>query len=120
MSDLPGLPGNCLPRYRQYPELSTFAKCLQLAGYDSIINTSGSYTVFAPDNEAFDLYFQNHPSYHSVEDIPVQELVRIVKYHIVQNPWSTDQLKSLDVYGWIDSTDINNDEPRGFKRDNIS
>jgi len=112
----PWLAGKLFTQIQQYPELSTFAKCLQLAGYDSIINTSGSYTVFAPDNEAFDLYFQNNPSYQSVEDIPLQELIRIVKYHIVQNPWSSEQLKSLDVYGWIDSTDINNDEPRGFKR----
>jgi uncharacterized surface protein with fasciclin (FAS1) repeats len=112
----PWLAGKLFTQIQQYPELSTFAKCLQLAGYDSIINTSGSYTVFAPDNSAFDLYFQDHPSYQTVEDIPVQELMKLVKYHIVQNPWSTDQLKSLDVYGWIDSTDINNDEPRGFKR----
>jgi uncharacterized surface protein with fasciclin (FAS1) repeats len=110
------LAGKLFTQMQQYPELSTFAKCLQLSGYDSIINTSGSYTVFAPDNNAFELYFQNHPSYQSVEDIPLQELMSLVKYHVVQNPWSTDQLKSLDVYGWIDSTDINNDEPRGYKR----
>jgi uncharacterized surface protein with fasciclin (FAS1) repeats len=112
----PWLAGKLFTQIQSYPELSTFAKCLQLSGYDSIINTSGSYTVFAPSNDAFDLYFQNHPSYQSVEDIPLQELMKIVKYHVVQNPWSTEQLKSLDVYGWIDSTDINNDEPRGFKR----
>jgi uncharacterized surface protein with fasciclin (FAS1) repeats len=113
------LAGKLFTQIQSYPELSTFAKCLQLTGYDSIINTSGSYTVFAPDNAAFDLYFQNHPSYQTVEDIPLQELMRLVKYHVVQNPWSTDQLKSLDVYGWIDSTDINNDEPRGFKRETL-
>jgi uncharacterized surface protein with fasciclin (FAS1) repeats len=112
----PWLAGKLFTQIQAQPELSTFAKCLQLSGYDSIINTSGSYTVFAPDNAAFDLYFQNHPAYHSVEDIPLSELMRIVKYHVIQNPWSTDQLKSLDVYGWIDSTDINNDQPRGYKR----
>jgi uncharacterized surface protein with fasciclin (FAS1) repeats len=115
----PWLAGKLFTQIQSQQELSTFAKCLQLSGYDSIINTSGSYTVFAPDNAAFDLYFQNNPAYHSVEDIPLPELKRIVKYHIVQNPWSTDQLKSLDVYGWIDSTDINNDEPRGFKRETL-
>jgi uncharacterized surface protein with fasciclin (FAS1) repeats len=112
----PWLAGKLFTQIQSYPELSTFAKCLQLSGYDSIINTSGSYTVFAPENDAFDLYFESHPSYNSVEDIPLQELLKLVKYHVVQNPWSIDQLKSLDVYGWIDSTDINNDEPRGFKR----
>jgi len=113
------LAGKLFTQIQASPELTTFAKCLQLSGYDSIINTSGSYTVFAPNNAAFDLYFQNHPAYQSVEDIPVQDLMKIVKYHVVQNPWSSDQLKSLDIYGWIDSTDINNDEPRGFKRETL-
>jgi uncharacterized surface protein with fasciclin (FAS1) repeats len=96
-----------------------FSQCLELTGYDTIINRSGSYTVFAPNNDAFDLYFTNHPSYNSIEDIPLDELSRIVKYHIVQNPWSKDQLMSLDVWGWIDPLDENNDEPRGYKRETL-
>lgn len=97
----------------------TFTACLQRTGYDTIINTSGSYTVFAPNNEAFDLFFQEHPEYNSVEDIPIPELTEIVKYHLVQNPWTKEQLRSLDVYGWIDPKDETNDEPRGFKRETL-
>jgi uncharacterized surface protein with fasciclin (FAS1) repeats len=113
------LAGKLYIQIKAQPELSLFAQCLELVGYDTIINTSGSYTVFAPSNDAFALYFLEHPAYTSVTEIPLEELARIVKYHIVQNPWSTDQLKLLDVYGWIDSTDINNDEPRGFKRETV-
>ena len=113
------LAGKLFTQINDQPELSTFAKCLAITGYDSIINKSGSYTVFAPNNEAFELYLQSHTAYGSIEDIPVQELARIVKYHIVQNPWSTEQLKSLDVNGWIDSLDQNNDEPRGYKRETL-
>jgi uncharacterized surface protein with fasciclin (FAS1) repeats len=115
----PWLAGKLFTQIKAHPELSTFAQCLELVKYDTIINTSGSYTVFAPNNEAFTLFLQSHPEYTSVTDIPLEELSRIVKYHIVQNPWSTEQLKSLDVYGWIDSTDINNDKPRGFKRETL-
>jgi uncharacterized surface protein with fasciclin (FAS1) repeats len=113
------LAGKLFTQVKSRPELSTFAQCLELVGYDTIINTSGSYTVFAPDNDAFTLFLQDHPEYASVTDIPSAELSSIVKYHIVQNPWSTSQLRSLDVYGWIDSTDINNDKPRGFKRETL-
>jgi uncharacterized surface protein with fasciclin (FAS1) repeats len=113
------LAGKLYTQIKEQSGLSTFARCLELTGYDTIINTSGSYTVFAPDNEAFTLYFQNNQKYHSVEEIPVEELTRIVKYHIVQNPWSREQLKSLDIYGWIDTLDINNDEPRGYKRETL-
>ena len=113
------LAGKVYTQVKESPELSTFAECLELTGYDTVINVSGSYTVFAPNNEAFTLYLQSKPEYNSVEDIPTEELLRLVKYHIVQNPWSKNQLMSLDVYGWIDSTDLNNDEPRGFKRETL-
>ncbi|MDD1748529.1 MAG: fasciclin domain-containing protein [Methanothrix sp.] len=115
----PWLAGKLFTQIKGQPELSTFARCIELTGYDSIINISGSYTVFAPDNDAFNLYFQSHPEYGTVDDIPLSELSRIVKYHIVQNPWSTEQLKSLDIYGWIDSTDLANDKPRGYKRETL-
>ena len=113
------LAGKLFTQIKEQSSLSTFARCLELSGYDTIINASGSYTIFAPDNDAFTLYFQNNPDYHSVEEIPLEELTRIVKYHIVQNPWSKVQLKSLDIYGWIDTMDINNDEPRGYKRETL-
>lgn len=113
------LAGKLYTQIRQDTSLSLFARCLERTGYDTIINTSGSYTVFAPDNLAFSRYFSSGSTYASVEDIPLPELEAIVKFHIVQNPWSMEQLKSLDVYGWIDSTDINNDEPKGFKRETL-
>lgn len=113
------LAGKVYTQVKETPELSTFAHCLELSGYDTIIDVSGSYTVFAPNDEAFTLYLQIKPGYNSVEDIPADELSRLVKYHIVQNPWSKQQLMSLDVHGWIDSIDTNNDKPRGFKRETL-
>ena len=113
------LAGKLFAQIQKEADLSTFARCIELAGYDTLINRSGSYTVFAPSNSAFDLYFQAHPQYATVEDIPLPELIRIVKFHIVQDPWSLNQLHQLDVYGWIDSLDLNNNEPRGFKRETL-
>lgn len=113
------LAGKVYTQILDNPELSTFAKAVELTGYDEIINVSGSYTVFAPSNEAFSKFFSANSGYSSVEDMPLEELSRIVKYHIVQNPWSKTQLRSLDVYGWIDTLDISNDEPRGFKRETL-
>jgi uncharacterized surface protein with fasciclin (FAS1) repeats len=112
------LAGKVYTQIKDQPELSTFAKCLEITGFDTIINTSGSYTVFAPNNTAFDTYLKSK-QYNSVEDIPVPFLTQMVKYMIVQDPWSKAQLESLDVYGWIDSTDLNNNKPRGFKRETL-
>ena len=113
------LAGKVYTQVLEQPELSTFAKCIELTGYDKILDVSGSYTVFAPSNEAFNVYFSQNPEYKSVDDIPESELARLVKYHIVQNPWSKIQLRTLDIYGWIDTLDINNDKPRGFKRETL-
>ncbi|HDR52115.1 MAG TPA: hypothetical protein ENN90_10945 [Mariniphaga anaerophila] len=113
------LAGKLYTQILDRPELSTFARCVELTGYDEIINVSGSYTVFAPSNEAFNAWFADNPSYNSVDDVPLPELERLVRYHIVQNPWSKLQLRSLDVYGWIDTLDINNNQPKGFKRETL-
>lgn len=112
------LAGKVYTQILEQPELSTFARCIELTGYDTIINVSGSYTAFGPTNEAFDEWLAQKP-YNSVDDVPLPELTRLVKYHLVQNPWSKNQLRSLDVYGWIDTLDVNNDEPRGFKRETL-
>ena len=113
------LAGKVYTQVKAEENLSTFAKCLELTGYNDVINTSGSYTVFAPTNEAFQEYFNQNSKYKSVEDIPADELLSLVKYHIVQNPWSRDQLRSLDVNGWIDPEDEYNDKPRGYKRETL-
>ncbi len=113
------LAGKVYTQIKAQKELSEFAKCIELTGYDTILNVSGSYTIFAPSNDAFALYFQQNSKWKKVEDIPLEQLSEIVKFHIVQNPWSKLQLRSLDVYGWIDSLNINNNKPRGFKRETL-
>ncbi len=113
------LAGKVYTQLLDQSDLSTFARCVELTGYDTIIDRSGTYTLFAPNNQAFDQWFASHPEYNSVESIPLESLEELVKYHIVQNPWSRNQLRSLDVYGWIDTLDISNDKPRGFKRQTL-
>jgi uncharacterized surface protein with fasciclin (FAS1) repeats len=113
------LSGKLYTQMKDSADLSLFTQCLELTEYDTIIDVSGSYTVFAPTNDAFQEYFQKNPTYNAVEEIPMEELTRLVKYHIVQNPWSKVQLRSLDVYGWIDTMDINNDKAKGFKRETL-
>ena len=101
------------------PEISTFAELVKKSGYDTIIDVSGSYTVFAPSNEAFEAYFQSNPDYKSVAEMSEAEVIKLVKYHLVQNPWSKKQLMSLDVKGWIDTLDLTNDKPKGNKRETL-
>jgi uncharacterized surface protein with fasciclin (FAS1) repeats len=113
------LAGKLYTQIKTKPELSTFADLLHISGYDTIIDVSGSYTVFAPSNDAFTKYFQENTKYKSLSDLPKAEVVKLVKYHLVQNPWSKKQLRSLDIYGWIDTLDLRNNLPKGYKRETL-
>ncbi len=114
------LAGKIYTQITTRPNLSVFQKCIELTGYDTILDVTGSYTVFGPTNLAFEQWFGQHPEYGgSPENIPPQELENLVERHILQNGWSLKQMKSLDIYGWIDEDDPANDKPRGYKRQTI-
>lgn len=100
------LPGKLYTTVLAQSNLSRFAECLRLTGLDTILDVSGSWTVFAPDNEAIERYLYDN-QYTSVSQIPKDKLERIIKFHIIQNPWSLEQLKSLTAYGWRTVNDAN-------------
>jgi uncharacterized surface protein with fasciclin (FAS1) repeats len=100
------LPGKLYTTVLTQENLSMFAECLRLAGLDTILDHSGSWTVFAPTNEAMKQYLsENH--YVNISDIPSKNLERITEFHIIQNPWSFEQLQILTAYGWRTADDGN-------------
>jgi len=113
------LTGKLFTQISQQERLSVFSKCLELTGYDSLLDRSGSYTVFAPTDEAFNQYFLDHPEYSDdVSNIPQEELFRLVRSHIIQDAWSRSQFRMLDVQGWIDPKDERS-KPRAYKRQTL-
>jgi uncharacterized surface protein with fasciclin (FAS1) repeats len=100
------LPGKLYTAVSAQPNLSRFAECLRLSGLDTILDVSGSWTVFAPTDEAMEQYL-SEKNYAAVSAIPLDKLLKITKFHIIQNAWSLDQLKSLSAYGWRTAEDAN-------------
>jgi uncharacterized surface protein with fasciclin (FAS1) repeats len=102
-------------------DLTSFARALVLTGYDTIINVSGSYTVFAPTDDAFEKYFQDNQGMgDSVGGMNYSDLLKMVQFHIIQNPWNIKQLQSLNPNGWV--TDDNhpiNSKPWSYKRQTL-
>lgn len=93
------LPGKLYSAVAAQDNLTLFAECLRLAGLDTIIDVSGSYTVFAPTDEAMEQFLSEY-HYANPSAIPPEELEKITEFHIIQNPWTLDQLQTLSAYGW--------------------
>lgn len=109
--------GKLFTQIEMQDDLNTFREIVQITGYDTIINTSGSYTVFAPTDEAFDAFFQSNPEYRALmeSEESSEKLNDLIEYQIIFNAWTEEQFQSLDIFGWVD--DKNKwSEPRAYKR----
>jgi len=111
------LPGKLYTTVSEQENLTLFAECLQLAGLDSVLDVSGSWSVFAPTDEAVKQFLSEN-QYAGVSDIPSDELERITEFHIIQNPWSLDQLQSLSIFGWRTEEDTKKNT-FAFKRETM-
>ena len=111
------LEGKLFTQLKKLDNTSTFIKCLELSGLGELIEKTGYYTVFVPTDDAFKVFFNNHPEYSGmVENIPTEDLVRLVRFHVLLNGWTKTQIRTLDYRGWINPKDKYYDEPRGYKR----
>ena len=111
------LPGKLYTAVSLQGNLTLFAECLRRTGLDTILNVSGCWTVFAPTNAAMQQFLSEN-QYASISDIPLAELEKITKFHIIQNPWTLEQLQSLSSDGW--RTDYNlNRSSFAYKRQTI-
>lgn len=106
------LPGKLFTTVSVQENLTMFTECLRLTGLDTIIDVSGSWSVFAPTNEAMKQYLLEN-SYASISAIPLDELKKITKFHIIQFPWSLEQLKNLGINGWK-AVDDGNSNPYAY------
>ncbi len=100
-----GLAGKLYSQVKAEDNLTTYASALVITGYDEIFDKSGSYTILAPTDSAFEVFFQEHAEYNSIEDIPPAELTRIVKFLTLQNSWNERQFRELSANdGWGSSS----------------
>ncbi len=78
--------GYLYDRIKSNPEFSMFAEVLDRTNVAQFLVNGGSYTVFAPTNEAFSK-FLTAKGYASISAVPEAELFKIASYHIVNNMW---------------------------------
>ena len=64
------------------PNLSVLVDALNRAGLSETLDQSGSYTVFAPTNQAF-LDFLDVNGFESLDDVPIPTLTQVLLNHVV-------------------------------------
>ena len=81
------------------PELSVFLSAIDLVpGLKEELSSSGLNTIMVPSNAAFAKYFSGHPIYKSVNDIPLDELDALVKFHIMKWMYFSYQFLKTDIF----------------------
>jgi uncharacterized surface protein with fasciclin (FAS1) repeats len=88
-----GKGGYLYDKIKSNPDFSIFAAGLDRANLVQYINIAGLYTVFAPTDSAFKVYFKAK-NYNSINDVPVDTLFNMLSYHIVNNMWYYYDLKT--------------------------
>ncbi|MDP4289566.1 MAG: fasciclin domain-containing protein [Bacteroidota bacterium] len=88
----------------KYPEtFSEFRKILDITGNASFLNAYGTYTLFAPTNDAINAYLKGLGK-TSVDQVDVNVLKDMVRFHLLSdtirsNQFTDGKLPSLTMYG---------------------
>ncbi|MDD4970041.1 MAG: fasciclin domain-containing protein [Paludibacter sp.] len=76
-----------------------YLKCVDRTLYATAMKSSGLFTVFAPNDEAFKTFLQSR-NYSTVADIPDSLVNQIVGYSIVYNEYTYNHLTDVLRAGW--------------------
>ncbi|WP_191967985.1 fasciclin domain-containing protein [Rhizosphaericola mali] len=89
---------------------------------DGYLNAYGTYTFFAPTNDAINLWLKDS-SYSTIDQVPVNTLNDFVKIHLVKDTLSSSdftdgKLPSITLYGQYLITDVTLQSGKAYYRIN--
>ncbi|WP_299108108.1 fasciclin domain-containing protein [uncultured Tenacibaculum sp.] len=64
-------------------DLSILVEALKKANLVSALQAEGSFTVFAPTNQAFQNLLDSNPDWNSLDDIPTDVLTNVLLFHVL-------------------------------------
>lgn len=92
------------PIYQQLQARGNFTSlltCIDKAGYKDILSKAGYWTMFAPNDDAFNKYFQES-GIKDANSIKDSVATKIVRYALVYNAFKTDRLADYQSgAGWV-------------------
>ncbi len=84
-------------------DFTTLTSVIAKAGYKDILGESGYWTMFAPNDEAFNSFLQDE-GISSVDNVDSTMAVKIVKYALVYNAYRTERLPDYQPSGgWLEN-----------------
>lgn len=91
---------------------SSIVKVIDKAGYNAFLNAYGTYTFFAPTNEAVKTYLTTHGK-GSIEQLTDVECKDILKFHlleeeVISSAFTDGKLPAITMYGQYLTTTIEN------------
>lgn len=76
--------------------LSTLVEALKIADLDGTLDEAGTYTVFAPTNDAFQALLDGNDDWNSLSDIPTETLKNVLLFHVLASKVESSDL--TDTY----------------------
>lgn len=76
--------------------LSTLVEALKIADLDGTLDEAGTYTVFAPTNDAFQALLDGNDDWNSLSDIPTETLKNVLLFHVLASKVESTDL--TDTY----------------------
>ncbi|WP_299118340.1 fasciclin domain-containing protein [uncultured Tenacibaculum sp.] len=78
-------------------DLSSLVAALQRANLVSALQADGPFTVFAPNNKAFQDLLDSNNSWNSLDDIPLETLKTVLLYHVLSGKVMKNDLSDTYV-----------------------
>ncbi|ANW95404.1 hypothetical protein AXE80_03525 [Wenyingzhuangia fucanilytica] len=75
-----------------------YVKCIEKTAYKTPLEKGGSWTVFAPTDEAFE-EFMREEGFGSFDEIPSERILDLVQYSVLSGGWNTTSLTYFNNAG---------------------
>jgi len=75
-------------------DYTLLADAVVAADLDGLLSSPGSYTVFAPDNDAFEALLASNNDWNSIDDIPADVLTAVLTNHVLPASLTAENLQT--------------------------
>lgn len=89
-------------------DYTILAEAVAAANLDGVLGGTGPYTVFAPDNDAFQALLDSNPDWNTLEDIPTETLTAVLTNHVLGGERSSASLVD-GYYATLSATSFGED-----------